>query len=595
MSVAVAFSCVASGQSFGRFGYVKSMTIPGFRIDAHGFRVNSPNSDTFRFAIPSIEWTPLSTSAYAQTVRLAGAAGSPARIKAETWALGFSMYVEKGLTLKLSCALPPYLSWEDGSVGTEVPMPPSRWALVSFQNDQPPVTLCFLTGPAELVLKGKTGDYTLTTTKPYKGWIRVIAPTGTEPKAANSAKALGELAKLVTKRASSWIEWPAQLKRTQVDGDPLGVVVRYQFDKPGAVLPYPCLLAPLAGYPLKVKSGYEKTDIVTEEGPVCVSTGAEIAIRLPVRRIPTGRSLPVGTQDYELLGSVSAFDVGTVVELALSNLLGFRDRATRAMGDEVLAHYLAEAAYATEPFSKQQLPFDAKGIGADICAAQALLMQALYSTLSATSEPNALLTSLAWRRDGYTWLFWTQDPVLARRTGALAAIAGALCPEPERRLEGALFEAGIAAQRGLDNWKRRRREIDKEPQRIEPMWSQRAALFSYDGHGSKSDPFVLSLLSDIRVYGENDVALGYDGESLRVKWPAHDSKTTVLTLASAYPIQLKPISPFDAFSAKEALGFTVITFKVKDPSACEAHLIRPAWAPDLPRIAPIPAYSETPR
>lgn len=593
--VACLLTSTALGQSFGRFGYVKGMAIPGFRIDSTGFKVNHPAADTFRFAIPSIEWTPLSTSAYAQTVRLAGAGGSPTRIKAESWAYGFSMYVEKGLVLKLSSALPPYLSWEEGSVGADVPMPPARWVLVSFRDNQPPVMLCFLGGTAEVVVKGKSGDYTLATTKPYKGWIRVVAPTGTEPRATNTAKALGELAKLVKKNAGPWTEWPAQLQKTEVVGDSLGVVATYRFDKPGAVLPYPCLLAPLGGYPLKVKSDFEKTAIATEEGPVCIAKGKDVVIRFPVRRIPTGRSLPVGTQDFEFLASASAFDIASITELALTNLVAFRDQDQRSLGDETLAHYLAEAVYSQEPFSKQQLPYNAAGAGADVCAAQALLMQALYSTISATSEPNALLTSLSWRRDGYTWLFWAQDAVLMRRTGALAALAGALCPEPERRLEGALFEAGVAAQRGLAVWRRRREEIAKEPQFIEPMWSQRATLFSYDGFAAAPDPFVLSLLSDIRVYGDADVSLSQADGRLMLKWQAKDSKKMVLTLASAYPLELKPVTLFDMFTAKEALGFTVITSNVKDPTTCEVALSRPSWAAGLPPLVPIPAYSETPR
>lgn len=569
------------------------MAVPGFRIDAAGFRVNNSASTTFRFAIPSIEWTPLTTSGYAQTVRLAGAGGSPMRIKAESWAQGFSMYVEKGLVLKLSSEQAPFLSWEEGSVGVDVPMPPARWVLVSFRDNQPPIVLCFLSGPAELVVKGKSGEFGLTTTKPYKGWIRVIAPTGTAPRATSTAKALGELAKLVKKQINTWLVWPAQLKKTEVVGDSLGVVAKWTFDKSGAVLPYPSLLAPLGGYLLKVKSDYEKLDIFTEEGPVCVAKSTEIAIRFPVRRIPTGRSLPVGTQNYELIGSASALDLGSVCELALTNLMGYRDNQLRSLGEDTMAHYLAEATYTQEPFTKQQLAFRANGVGADLCAAQALLMQAMYSTVSATSEPNSLLTSLVWRRDPYTWLFWAPEPVLARRTSALAALAGALCPEPERRLEGALFEAGVAAQRGLAVWHRRREDIAKEPQMIEPLWNQRASLFGYDGFASNMDPYVQSLLSEIRVYGDHDVSLSREGQNLRLKWQALDSKTMTLTLASAYPLDLKPITLFDSFIAREALGFTVIKCNVKDPAPCEVEIVKPSWSASLPPIAPIPTYSET--
>lgn len=569
------------------------MAIPGFKIDSTGFAVNHPGAVGFRFLIPSIEWTPLSTSAYAQTVRLAGASGSPMRIKAESWAQGFSMYLEKGLSLRIASEQAPFLTWDEGSVGADVPMPPAKWAIISFRDNQPPIALCFLNGPGELVVKGKAGDFVLSTTKPYKGWVRVIAPLGTQGKATSTAKALGELANLVKKRLDSWSQWPPQLKKVEVEGDALGVTAKWSFDKPGALLPYPCLLAPLGGYPLKLKSDFEKLDSFTEEGPECIAKGNEVVIRFPVRRIPTGRSLPVGTQNYELIGSASSIDIGSVCELALTNLVGYRDDLLRTLGDDTLSHYLSEAAYFPEPYSKQQLPFNQAGVGADLCASQALLMQALYSTISATSEPNALLTSLVWRRDASTWLFSTPDAALARRTGALASLAGALCPEPERRLEGALFEAGVAAQRGLNVWNRRREAIAKEPQLIEPLWSVRASLFGYDGVGTNLEPFVQSLLSEIRVYGGQDVSLTREGQNYRLKWQAADSKAMVLTLASAYPLDIKPITIFESYSAKEALGFTVIKCNVKDPTACEVELIKPSWSSNLPLIAPIPSYSET--
>lgn len=591
--VVAALVNAAFSQSFGRFGYARNMVIPGFIVDVTGFKVNCPAADQFKFVIPSIEWTPLATSAYAQTVRLAGAGGSPMRIKAESWAVGFSMYVEKGLSLKLSSALSPYLSWEEGSVGADVPMPPARWALVSFRDSQPPILLCFLNGPGELVVKGESGNFTLSTTKPYKGWIRVIAPFGTTPKPASTAKMLGELTNSVKKQVTQWLDWPAQLKKVDVIGDSLGVQATWTFDKPGAVLPHPCLLAPLGGYPLKLKSEYEKLEMVTEEGPVCVAKGNEIVIRFPIRRVPTGRSLPLGASAADLIGSASSLDIASVSELALSNLNGSRDALTRTAGEETLSQYLTESTYTQEPYTKQQLPYDAAGKGGDLCAAHALLMQSLYSTISASSEPNALLTSLGWRRDAYTWLYWSPDATLTRRTGALASLAGALCPEPERRLEGALFEAGVAAQRGLSTWHRRREEIEKEPVLIDPLWAQRASIFNYDATGTPLDPFVQSLLSEIRVYGDHEVTLTKEGDSLRLKWKALDSRPMTVTLAAAYPLELKAISLFDYFSAKEALGFTVIRCNVKDPCACEVEIKKPEWTGLLPAIAPIPRYSET--
>ena len=43
---------VASGQGFGRFGYTDLPQIPGFVLDANGFRANVGSADTFKFAKP---------------------------------------------------------------------------------------------------------------------------------------------------------------------------------------------------------------------------------------------------------------------------------------------------------------------------------------------------------------------------------------------------------------------------------------------------------------------------------------------------------------------------------------------------------------
>jgi hypothetical protein len=583
------------GEAFGRFGYTRSLSIPGFEIDSTGFRVKYPAADAFKFVIPSIDWAPLATTGSSQTVRLTGGGQSPTRIKVDLWSPGFLMYVEKGMTLKLNSMSCPFLSWSEGSVGDNVPMPPAKWSLISFRDSQPPILLAFLNGDGELMFKGKPGDWTLSTTKPYTGWIRVVAPIGSVPMATNSAKTLGQLTATVGKNIQRWTEQPPQLLGLNVTGDANGVTATWKFDKPGAMLPAAAYLAPIGGYPIVVKTPTTRVDMPNECGPVGFSNESSIRIRFPILRIPTGRSLSLGLEMEPPISTVSAIDLNTVTELALANLVGHRDKLTRVTGEETLNTFLTESNDVAEPFTKQILPYGVDGRGADLVASHALLMQALYSTVSATSEANSLLTSLCWRRDSYTWQFWAPDAVVARRAGSLAALAGALCPEPERRLDGALFQAGVASERGLQIWRRRREEIAKEPLLIEPMSALRSTLFGCDAPGVKADAFVQSLLSEIRLYGDIAAQLSSDNKEIRLSWQAPDTRPMILTLASAYPLEIKPLSAFDSFSCKDALGFTVIRCMVKDRTRCEVAIKVPTWASALPNSASVPRYSETPR
>lgn len=594
--LACLLASAAESQAFGRFGYVKQIAVPGFVVAGDGFRMNLPAAELIKFETPSRVWSCQSISAHGETVVLSGIGRSPAKLKADLWAPGFALYVQHGLALKLTGPLSPYLSWTEGSVGPDVPTPRCKWILVSFQDGRPPVLLAFVGGSEALRVVGKPGEWTVQTESPFVGWVRVVAPAGLVAHPAGTAQALGRLVASVSHDADRWSEPAPQLQSLAVEDGPTAVTATWSFDKPGAIVPVAATLAELGGYRATIESKTERIDAPNECGPVTVCSEPRLVVRFPIRRLPTGRSLPLGEPIGEATSTAPAAGVAAVAELALRNLQAARDPAARSSAEDGLSSYLTEADYVSEPLTGQRLPFAADGRGADLAAAYAMLMQVLYSTVSATSEPNALLTSLTWRRDEYTWEFWAGDSESGRRTAALAALAGALCPEPSRRLEAAMFEAGLAARRGLNVWRRRRGDLAKEPALIEPLESVRNAFFASGLPGAGEDPFVRSLFSDVRVYGEQAVVLtslpvgGY-----RIAWTAFDARPTVLTFASAYPLDITPRSVFDKFSASQALGFTILNCTPKSAGPCEALLRIPSWASALPPAAPPPRYSETAR
>jgi hypothetical protein len=230
----------------------------------------------------------------------------------------------------------------------------------------------------------------------------------------------------------------------------------------------------------------------------------------------------------------------------------------------------------------------------DLAAVHALLLQSTTTAERATSEPNSLLTSVSWRRDWYTWRLWCPDSALARRAAALAALAGAICPEPSRRAEAGMLQAGLSAERGLAVWQRRLTPQSPIPKLLEAALPLRASFFALEPPVDDGG-FFRSLLSEIRVYGEQAVSASLREGSIVVGWGTRDLSPKALILASAYPIQVSEGGNVTISEASEALGFTVIRYTPKEPGRCEIVLKKPEWAAALPSAADPPRYEESVR
>ncbi|MBX3119976.1 MAG: hypothetical protein KF784_13000 [Fimbriimonadaceae bacterium] len=590
---AVLLAAITSSQAFGRFGYTPNVRVPGFIVTTEGFNVDNPKADVFKFEAPSKMWRPVLTSDTSQTVLLSGVGRMPAKLRTDLWGMGFSLYFQYGFGLHLSTISKPYVSWAEGSAGPDIPTPPAKWVLISFREGQPPVLLSFYGKALSVKLSGRAGDWVLRSEEPYDGWVRVVAPFGFESRSASSAASLGELVATVKKHEAVMTGPIPKVTGVTTDDSLTSVTVNWEFDGPGAVVPSPAILAPLGGYPVTIHSRTTRLPGMDENGPITISDDPRIRMTFPVRRIPTGRGLSIGKSGEELIATASPIDIPSVFELALANLVGQREKVIRQGAGESLNAYLGGARYEIEPFTNQRLPYSPDGTGIDLAAAQALLMQSTMTPVQATSEPNSLLTSVLFRRDWATWTIWTPNPQISRRATALAALAAAICPEPERRLQAGLLQAGLASQRGLQVWRRRQSLDDGDPaQLLEVALGLRNSIFSGTAREPREDGFLKVLQSEIRIYGDIGLVTELKNRELVAKWDSPDGQPTTLVFASAYPIEINDGTNTSISRSEEALGFTVVRCAPVKAGPCELIITTPSWAKSLPANVAPPRYTE---
>lgn len=576
---------LALGQAFGRFGYSSSLLVPGLSVDKGGFRAKLPGATAFRFEQPSTYWKVVETTPNRQGVSLSGKPWCPAKVRQDLTAVGFSLYVERGLGLKLSSAQAPYISWAEGSVGTDVASAPARWAMISFRDAQPPVVLGFLDGSQGLKLTGRPGDWTIRTGNDYRGWIRVALPFGLAGRATSTAATLGAASRAVSAAGDVWYAPPAQLKETRLVSDDQAVTVTWEYDRPGAVVPTPLALAPITWYRLSTASKINSLDGYTEEGPQAVLGGRSLSVRLPVRRLYPGRAITEGRLEGSPIATVSALDPAGIAELSLATLCAQADEGVREAGRMAAADYFENLLAVREPNTTQNLPYAVDGEGLDILAAHALLKSARITAGFELEPGNALLTSLSWRRDALTWQLARTETrgEMTRRAAALAALAGWLLGTDEGRLEAALFEAGLAAQEALPIWLKRRGVTQTVPRR-ETLAGLRKLVFNRTtlvGDDTSYKP----LLSPLRVLGQ--FALEYEKGAL--SWSAPREGTAGFTLIGP----VGDILPSVNLSAIRLtpLGGLLVDCDVKSKGRCEASVTLTQGA-IIPRMHAWPAFTE---
>jgi hypothetical protein len=486
---------VALAQGIGRFGYTTNPKIPNWFVADHGIRPLFQGAPTIEFdgTVRKRIVTGLSPDQF--SANWVSTDFAPTRFKISLFSPGPELLFERGLKLRFRTVQPPILSWTEGSVGPEVPTPKLKWVVVSFQESLPPVLLAFPDSPAAVVVKGNALDWVLEWHgEPYKSWVRFALPLGVRALTTKDAAALGLMIASVKKHEDYWQGPSPKLVSVSTENERYAVTGIWKFSHAGAVVPPAAFLARRGGYDVQNQSKIVETNAPTDEGPLAFLDGTELRLRFPILFLQKGRALTAGpaTWTAPLPDPKKPF---SLFNSAISAMCGPRQQTLPADLRKSLEGYLGTVKFTTEPITKMQLPFDGTGVGASEAAFYCIIQQALLNSEGINMRPNPLFRSLVWARDVMSWrLDGIQDHKVRRRAGALAAVAGAMSTNPQMRLDGAMMQAGLTAERALYEW----RGVTV-PKILEPIELFRSRLFRGKELPQQRDPLLPYLVHPMRV------------------------------------------------------------------------------------------------
>lgn len=419
------------GQATGRFQGGPIPELPGFTWSERGFRAADSNGSLFQFADQAASVKLLSASSRGAEWEVVGGRHAPTNLRVNLRSPGFEMKVRPGFRFRLDSLRPPLFTT---SVGTfeGVPAPSSRWVMVSFRENSPPVLFCFRQGVSELRAQGMPGQWDVFFSPGYEGWIRVILPFGQRPPSTNETliERLGRQAAAI-KGLAPLVSGPspkAQTQRTLVGAASL----RWEqtFDVPGALLPSAPILASLSTG-IQTETPYRLVSDVFSEGPLAVSTTQTQSIRLPHGPLPLGRALTVGPWVASIPEEERRLLAVTPMEL--------RER----LPEQVLDLYSGlNRGYA--PFSSVEsyLPGSLQQVQQ---FTEAAIRQAWWINEGVLPDSSALaLSALLWKMDPLTWTLSSGLELQAQ-----VAVAALLSETPEKKAEGLMLAYGLAAQKEL--------------------------------------------------------------------------------------------------------------------------------------------------
>jgi hypothetical protein len=430
---------------------------------------------------------------------------------------GIEFAFQQGIGLRCRSESAPILTWSQGSVGVGIPTPATEWVLLSWPDAAPPVLLTFPGSTCSLRVSGSKSNWLVENAGPFHGVVRILPPLLDAPRPTDHAATLGRLLQelrpilpLVTQPLPS----VTRLDVREEEGAVLGI---WRFDRPGAIVPPAALLAPAGGYPLRIESATKEIGPWSQLAPCKVTAENKLVVRFPIRNLPPGRPLVSGWPEPNPKVALASNDVASVLTTAFTILSPERTATALSQAEGLTNDFLTAMPQLVEPLSGQALPYGQDGTNIDLVAAHAVLVACSEASGSHRGGPNALLLSVAVRRDWSTWLPWTPNPTLSHRAGALAAIAGLLGQDPDGRLAATMFHAGLAASRGLAIWKRSRGVPQEVPAPSVLLGPLRQALLGLPTEPGLEE-FVQALRFPMRLLSGQSVQVQPRQGGVRMEW-----------------------------------------------------------------------------
>lgn len=566
----LSFTLAAWGDPSLTLGGIDYSAVPSFVIDDTGFRIDRVGADRFRFYESFKDPKSQLNRPGKCFVRGRDFSLNPSALRVEPYAPGFELYFAHSFELGFRSNLAPYLSWAEGTVDAEVPSAPSRWVLVSFQDGQAPVLMLF-DEPQSLVVTGSSGDWRLRTVENFKGWVRFVAPIGTQT-IGSSASALGHAVQKLVQIVPLLQREAPQLVDLEIREEENAITGVWEFDRVGAMVPQALMLTKSGGYPVSIQTGI-KTLAELPEGPLAVTLEPRLVVRFPMKRIATGRSLSVG-KPPDRSWTVDINDYKGLSELALASLASAQSSSLTVESDRLERALIS---------STGELQFSPQ---LDIAAAQAFFLMADFRSQNAAhpdvvSKFESLIHPNRWRLVG--------SADVADRASGLLSLAAGLSSDPHDRLIGAILHAGISAQQGLSRYRIKRGYEDVAPLAANPFSSIRLSLYS---EHTSFDPYLRSLLSQVRVIGRVDCSATRVTGGYLLQWVHEQGSPHTLTLISGFPLEVEARKNLKGVAPVMMLGTTLLGFTPSGPGLCEVYLKLPNWADTLPDAVPVPHYVE---
>lgn len=483
---------------------------PGFRLDQRGFKVDQAVGETLKFKSPLPSLSPQQVKPHEALYSGPDLVGLPNRLRINLRTPGFDLHAPLGMELRVSSLTSPFLTTQ-GTSAEALPRPfetinftpTTKWAIISFRTPQPPILIGFLGDERPIAVQGSPGSWSIS----WKGagWVRIALPNGLRPMAMEQFSAMSTR---MNQEAKWWLaEAPAlqDLKVTR-EGDRLRAV--YLYDKPGALVPPPVLLAKQGGYDVRVQTGLKRVDADMPDGPTAFTAEPKLALTFPLRELPAGRPLAGG----EVISGAAP------MQIALHHWLMGIPPPPRAAIDE-------EWPPPKEPVVLWQDDLKLTAFGG------AALGRSLLGAAGGYRD------SLRRFLDERTWLPLGRISDSADRSASQLAAACALSSDPAVQLDGVRIRAGLAARATLVRYAEKRDFPEQRP----PLLVRPALLellYPSDFGKGYLGAWEQLRINRHRILSGPQVQIQKEGAGIILSWQASGGATQ-LTFAGPGPIKVE--------------------------------------------------------